>query len=216
MMGIVCPNCQHENKTEAAFCVKCGTQFTTNLPEAVHVPKKKRRGWLIGSIIFFVILIGLVIAYFLLARPYLEDQIFVQLDSAVSGGFYESEYYGGVMLVTITEDEVNEIIDTFRDESSNVVIDRIRFEQDDIVMLISLFDRFQIEYHFDFRADSSGQIVIQDSSLPKVNYLLFEKQNFINWIESTINENFIEDGNVKLMSIQVSENQMFYVYDSQD
>lgn len=215
-MGIVCPNCKHENKTEAVFCVKCGTRFKTSEQEVISIANKKKRGCLIYFFVFLILFVSGITSYLLLARPYFEDQLLSQLDNFISDGFHETEYQGGVKVVSISEDDVTDFIETLNIQSEWVSIDGVKFEQDDIILMVSVINRFQIEYHFDCRVDSSGNIVIKKATLPIVNHLLFKKSSFINSTDSLVNEYFLEKGNIKLLSIQVTEGQVFYAYDSRD
>ena len=217
-MAKQCNNCGFENKEEALFCASCGAPFAAAAPEVevVATPKRKRR-W--GVIIFSVLLVGFVAVvalYFFLGRPFVQDRIIDQFDSMMSDVDLGIEYPGGLGFFPVSEDDFNDAIDEYGLRSDMFSLDGVEFQQDKIVLVLTLFNRVSVDYQFDFRVDSSGNLIVKEVKVPWLSYLIFEKTRFTAWIEDTINEKVLEEVNVKFISLQVTDGEIFYVYDSRD
>lgn len=188
--------------------------------DAIAQPKKavpKRRRWLwysLGCIgLLLVAIIGLSLAHIFLLRPFIQREVFQLLKKEVRNSIEIKEYQGRLGTSSIPQKDIEDKLDEIWGQIPGLKKGSIEFQQDDIILSAVIYGiRFHLEA--DLRCDSDGNLLIKTFQTNRALRLIFAEKDLKGFIQDLVNDEIIDQGNIKLKALQVTEEEIFIAFEA--
>ena len=179
-------------------------------------PKRKFLTCAVGCLAALLILIIVIpIFHVLVLRPYIERQIIEYAINEANKYIEISEWNVDLTYANVSEDDLNDALEEIWQDIPIITVQDgwVDFQQDLLVAGIKVFGiKFQVSV--DIRVDADGGIVLKSIELDFPLNLFFTEAGLRDALENYANEEVIEPSNLEFKAFQVSDGELFVVYES--
>jgi len=159
-----------------------------------------------------LVLIGLPLLHVTVVRPFFHTELTRQAMRIADESFDVEKYSGMARMATFTQSEVNTQATAFWQRTPGASNGRISLAQDLMAVDVTIYG-LPLHAEADLRVNVGGEFVLRSFTMNWAMHLFFTEKDFQDILLNYLNEEILLRGNRHLRAFQVTDGQLFLMYE---